>query len=320
MPQIRFISQVWISRIQAAVVGAILGSIISVIIKLWSQLQTIQWHFEWRLLFISIFLVIATVIEWAIVWSWMVQKMSDKPASLHQIINIYMYGNLSKYLPGSVWNYVARGYLGHKRGIGIRRVGFASIIEIIVSIATGLLLYAGSLMWPQTRQPFLSQRILFILFLFLILAISPPVVQHLDPIITKIRKPKVTKGSSIKLNWLHFAIYNLLSWQVWLVIGIAFFFLAMSIYPFSLHDMPEVIGGFSFSIVIGLIAIGIPQGLGVREGILTLSLQALVPLPVAISISLFSRFWLVLCELFATLLWWGFDRFSPEYYERIIDL
>jgi uncharacterized membrane protein YbhN (UPF0104 family) len=85
----------------------------------------------------------------------------------------------------------------------------------------------------------------------------------------------------------------------------------MSIYPLSLRQMPEVIGGFSFSIIVGLIAIGIPQGLGVREGVLTLSLQALVPLPVAVSISLFSRFWLVLCELLATLLWWGFDRLSP---------
>jgi len=311
MPQIKFISQAWINRIQAGIVGAILGSIISVIIKLWGPIQAIQWHFEGRYLGLSIFLVIATVIEWAVVWSWMVQKMSDEPTSLHQIINIYMYGNLSKYLPGSVWNYVARGYLGHKRGIGVRRVGFASLIEIVVSIATGLLLYAGSLIWPHIHQPFLSQWILFAIFLILMLAISPPAIRRLDPIINKIRKKAPNTSPPVQLNWKYFTIYNLLSWQVWLVIGIAFFLLAMSIYPLSLRQMPEVIGGFSFSIIVGLIAIGIPQGLGVREGVLTLSLQALVPLPVALSISLFSRFWLVLCELLATLLWWGFDRLSP---------
>jgi uncharacterized membrane protein YbhN (UPF0104 family) len=312
MPQIKILPRAWINRIQAAIVGAILGSIISVIIKLWSQIRVIQWHFDAGYLLISILISVFTIIEWAVVWSWMLQKMNRVPNSLHQIINIYIYGNISKYLPGSVWNYVARGYLGQKKGIGISKIGLASVIEIIVSINAGLFLYYVSLFWPHIHRSFLPMPYMLAGIVILLITISPPIIKLIDSIQWKIRRRIPEDKPSFEFNWIIYTVYILFSYQVWLFIGIAFFLLIMSIHPLTTQFLPEAIGVWSFSVIVGLIAIGIPQGLGVKEGILTLALQAVVPLPVALSISIFSRFWLITCELLATFLWWGFDRLLPR--------
>jgi uncharacterized membrane protein YbhN (UPF0104 family) len=58
---------------------------------------------------------------------------------------------------------------------------------------------------------------------------------------------------------------------------------------------------FAFSYTLGFLAIFVPGGLGVREGILILLLSHYFPLPVATLISLFSRLWMTAVEVFGLL-------------------
>ena len=68
-------------------------------------------------------------------------------------------------------------------------------------------------------------------------------------------------------------------------------------------------GAFSFSSIVGVLALFAPSGLGVREGILGI-LNASCPTSIALVVSVVSRLWLTLAELAAVgvvflLMKWG---------------
>jgi uncharacterized membrane protein YbhN (UPF0104 family) len=64
-------------------------------------------------------------------------------------------------------------------------------------------------------------------------------------------------------------------------------------------------GAFAFSLTIGFLAVFVPGGLGVREGILVLLLSLYFPLPVATLISIFSRLYISVVELGGFLVSWA---------------
>lgn len=296
--------RLWIGRLQAALVGLIAGSIVTLLIRLWGQIQQIQWRFNGWYLSLSIVLVVMGIVGWAIVWSWMLQQLGQQRLSLRETIRVYIYSNAAKYAPGAVWNYFARVYLGQKQGVKARRMWTANLIEVVVSLCTGLILYTGSLLWPHVHHPFLTKQQLVILTTILLAVTSPPVLHMLDLLIRKLQRQQNFQHQPVILSWGSFVGYVAFSCITWLLIGLAFYFLVQSIYPLPLSYLPEAIGVWSLSVIVGLAAIGIPQGLGVKEGILVVALNAIVSMPVAISISVISRFWLIACDLIAMLSWW----------------
>ena len=58
-------------------------------------------------------------------------------------------------------------------------------------------------------------------------------------------------------------------------------------------------GAFSLSSVIGILALFAPSGLGVREGILAIFLNQVMPTSVALVVSVASRLWITIAELVA---------------------
>jgi len=301
--QVKSRRRVWIGRLQAALVGLIIGSIIALLIRLWDQIQRIPWRFNGWYLSLSVVLLVMGIVGWAIVWSWMLQRLGKQRLPLRETASVYIYGNAAKYVPGAVWNYFARVYLGQRQGVEMRRMWIANLIEILVSLCTGLILYGGSLLWPHIHRPFLPKQLIVILITALLAVISPPVLHVLDSSVRKLYGQS-SQHEPVLLSWSNLVAYVVFSCITWLLIGLAFYFLVQSVYRLPLDYLPEAIGVWSLSVVAGLAAIGIPQGLGVKEGILVMAMNAVVPLPVALSISVLSRVWLIVCDLVATLSWW----------------
>jgi hypothetical protein len=77
----------------------------------------------------------------------------------------------------------------------------------------------------------------------------------------------------------------------------------LSVYPAQNFHAVELVGGWLFSFVAGLLAIGVPQGIGVRDGILVLFLSASMPLPAAIALATLSRLWLIIGDFVTPLVW-----------------
>jgi hypothetical protein len=85
----------------------------------------------------------------------------------------------------------------------------------------------------------------------------------------------------------------------WLLFGVALYVFIRSFYSLELSSILYLSGAFSLSSVIGILALFAPSGLGVREGILAIFLNQVMPTSVALVVSVASRLWITVAELAA---------------------
>jgi hypothetical protein len=85
----------------------------------------------------------------------------------------------------------------------------------------------------------------------------------------------------------------------WLLFGVALYVFIKSFYPLELSSILYLTGAFSFASMMGIVAVFAPSGLGVREGILALFLNQVMPTSVGLVVALASRVWLTIIELLA---------------------
>ncbi len=74
-----------------------------------------------------------------------------------------------------------------------------------------------------------------------------------------------------------------------------------------------VIGSFTLSQDLGVLAIFAPSGLGVREGSIALLLNQFLPLGEALLISFLARIWTVLSEIILFLIIYSYSRIINAY-------
>jgi hypothetical protein len=286
--------------LQAALAGAIVVAMAALIAQRWDEVRLQSWQVAPAPLALSVVLVVGAILLWAVVWGRIVRQLGAAETPTREIASVYLYGNLARYLPGAVWNFLARAYLGHRLGIGQRRIWTATVLDLTVAVATGLLLYAATVAGgaPAVVSPLLVAGCALALFALM----SPPTLRLVD------RATGGRAGVTKTFGWRAYGAYVLVSGVVWAGIGVAFFFFVAGLYPVEPTFVLPAIGLWSLSVVAGLIAVGIPQGLGVKEGLLAFGLSAAVPGPVALALALASRLWLVGCDVLAVGLWWCLDR------------
>ncbi len=294
--------QIWLNRLQAALTGLVAGSIIWTVSTLWQRISQIQWHLQWAPLAVAVVLLVASLIGWAFAWSWMLGNLEGQAIPLWASARFYIYANAAKYIPGSVWNFFARAYLGGRAGRRPRTIWTATLFEFAAGIFTGLLLYAVSLIWPHTHPALLSPVLAWGLPALLLILISPPVINRLANVLKK-------NGPAIRLKSSTFLIYLFLSIGTWVLIGSAFWLFLTSLDPaISTAFLPEAIGLWSIAVAAGMAAVGFPQGIGVKEAVLVFGLGFSMPLSQAVSVALLSRAWIIAGDLLALATWWIADR------------
>jgi hypothetical protein len=203
----------------------------------------------------------------------------------------------TKYIPGKIWTILGRaskvaGYT-HKP---ISELSFISLKEQLVYLLIGILISIV----PVYLLYGLSFFFLFVLLsgIGLGLIIFNKTIHNLMLwVLGKfMKKPPDLPLLSIK-NGLKLSIFNVLLWISW---TLAFYFFGCSIeQSFSLNHAFV----FPISVVYGVLAIFMPGGIGVRESIITAYLVLSgVEIEMATTISVLSRIWFMLGEVFIFLL------------------
>jgi hypothetical protein len=95
---------------------------------------------------------------------------------------------------------------------------------------------------------------------------------------------------------------RVLSWLflyacVWLVGGLVLFGLIETLYPLPLDRLPQVIGAWSLSGLVAVLAAVLPVGLGLRELALSLLLANIIPEGIAVVIAILARLLFTLYEV-----------------------
>lgn len=191
---------------------------------------------------------------------------------------VFFVGQLGKYIPGTVWAYLAQAKLGREHGIPASRTTAASVLFVVAHTATGAVV-AGLVL------PFASDEVstrfgwVAVLAPLLLISLHPrlvlPVLRLVHRVVGRGSPPEQVSGTAVlrALGWLT---------VTWAGYGLSMLLLLRPVAAPSTHELlsPVAMGGFALAWTVGFIAAGVlmvtPAGIGVREVALLMVLGPVV--------------------------------------------
>lgn len=238
----------------------------------------------------------------ALSWGYSLKVHGKKTEKKHALIS-HGLSVFAKYIPGKIWVILGRAsYIANKKNYQVSELSFISLKEQLIYILLGLIISIFPTLIYYNQDYWVWFVLLTICILTATLFISP-VHDLFEKILSllsgkNILLPKLSLKLSLKLG-LRILIY----WGFWIV---GFYLFILSITPeIKLHHAFV----FPLAVCYGVLAVILPGGIGVREGIITAYLTATgIETQLAITISIMSRLWFISGEIFIFLLGLIFKR------------
>jgi uncharacterized membrane protein YbhN (UPF0104 family) len=250
-------------------------------------------------LIISFLFLFGGFISQAFCWK-KILETSDYHISFGECLAGHGLTIFGKYIPGKIWAIIGRAaYVSEKDHLPLGTLSALSINEQFISIWVGLIfgivglfLLHGFRLWGWVS---------FLLWVGLTIVIfSKPLYKAVEYFIKFLLKKNIELPIITMRSLLSIIPWSIVFWASW---SIGFYFLAKSL---TTIDIPLSISlGFPLAGIIGAVAFFAPGGIGIREGVMIgyFSLAG-IAFAEATTISIVSRFWFLLGEIFIFSLGW----------------
>ena len=238
-------------------------------------------------------------------WRVWLASVADAPPvrTSHQVFYLTQSG---KYLPGSLWPFLAQALVARRFGVPRSAMLSASTLFLVTHLVTGAavgLVAVGPVMASGRSWLLWTAAGLGLLVL------CPPVLARLLGLVDRVRRRRgrpvpapswLTVGRTVGLMLLAWAAYGTSTWL-----------LVRELTPVGDTWAPSV-GAYAVAWVVGFVAVAAPAGIGAREAVLVLALAPLVGAPSAVSVALVSRAALTVTDLGLAAASSGVLRSSPR--------
>lgn len=273
-----------------------------------NSLNNFEFRFNYYYLSISFVILIIYILNQSFLWYY-ITIQNNCNIDLRTSIISRLYSEFGKYVPGKVFGYAMLFYAYSKANQSKILVAFCMFFELLASVLAASLIFLFSIFFTDVPV-FAKYRIvaLVLLVLFFIL-IHPKILNYFSAIFLKIarREPVQLNLSYIKLLKIVFLyVAN------FMVFGVAFVIFINSVFDVSFSNYLFITGTTAGAGLIGLFAIFVPAGLGVREGVMVFTLSLIIPPSFAGIIALTSRIWLTLGEVFLFGLIYGISKIKRQ--------
>ncbi|MDD4110578.1 MAG: lysylphosphatidylglycerol synthase domain-containing protein [Clostridia bacterium] len=257
----------------------------------WTKIVAYKWDFNFSLFIISIFIFTVSPILLGVFWHDILHKLGKVKFKLFYILYIQSIAWISRYIPGNISIAVIKTYFGKKNGIDTKTCIICTIYEMLLQIFSGLIASIPLIYYlaPESiKNSFSYKAGIIILIPIILLLLHPKIFHTASNLLLKIaKKQKIEKFKFLSFKEIFFFSLKYLSIQI--LNGFAFFIMINSITTINISHFTEIVSFLSFSGTIGMLAIFIPAGLGVREGILALLLTRFFPIEIGVFIAIASR-------------------------------
>lgn len=285
--------------ISYVLVLVILGFLFFNISRNWDTIISFPWHFRrLNLLLFSLFLMPMFVVN-ATSWHLLTKALGFNISYSKNLKN-WLYSNLSRLIPGAIWQYATRLYLTQTEGVSKSLVTAALGIEVVFNLTAGLLTIIISIIF--WGLPVVKDRTLLFLIIacFLILIIlllkNKYLLNKLISVINQFNKNQVQSIEiSLPLRWIPILLCSYL--LQFILGGSVLFFLSELVVELPFNIYPLFIGLFAAGWLMGYISIFSPGGLGVQELSLAGLLSIYIPFSIAVIIVIVYRFLILVMEV-----------------------
>lgn len=242
-----------------------------------SALATIGW---WRVV-VSCLLAMAGLLATAEVWRQCLAALGET-VSPHASRQIFFPAQAGKYLPGSVWPFLAQARFARRHGVRPGLALLAGSVFLVVHLVTSV---------PVSALLLVSQPTLVDKFGWMgIGALAGLVLLH--PRVLNAGVQKLAKRSEVApptLGWAQ--VGRPLGWMVpaWLCYGLAGFLLAAPLGVPGPLLLVLATGAFALGWLVGLLVVFAPAGVGAREAALILAFTPAIGVAGATTVALLLR-------------------------------
>ncbi|WP_433699968.1 lysylphosphatidylglycerol synthase domain-containing protein [Nocardiopsis sp. CA-288880] len=207
-------------------------------------------------------------------------------------------GQLGKYLPGSVWAFVAQVELARDRAVPRSRGAAATLLAVGVTVAVSLAVAAVALPLSSAEA---ARR------WWWALALAPLLLAALHPRVVGLgirlaarpfaRFREVAEAGPLGLGGRAMAAAAGWTLVAWVPLGAHVWLLTWAVGGDAVRSLGPAVGAYALAWTLGLLVVFAPAGLGVREAVLVVALAPVVDAGAALVVAVLSRLVMTAADL-----------------------
>ncbi|WNV87206.1 lysylphosphatidylglycerol synthase domain-containing protein [Umezawaea sp. Da 62-37] len=243
-------------------------------------------------LVLALLVVSAGVVITALSWREPLSAMSG-PITSGDAIRLFAAGQLGKYVPGVMWSVVLQAQLAARSGITSTQIVATFGVYALISIATG-----AGIGLPATAA-LADDRPVWVTGGMIGLAVVGLLVLPwvLRLVLHRASRLRLLRDRLAPVGIKPLRRSMLLCTVSWLVSGLHVWVLAIALGASPSAALLPCVAGFALATVAGTLVFVVPDGLGVREGVLVAVLSGCLPLPAAVVVATASRVLLICSDV-----------------------
>jgi glycosyltransferase 2 family protein len=273
----------------------VLGLVARTFVRNWAEFrnQEVQWSLHPLPLAGSVLLVWLMYALLITAWRGVLVGWGDRLGAW-QAARIWTVSSLGKYVPGKVWAVAGMAMLARQEGVNGWTATASAILLQALAVGTGACVAAISgTAALESAHPGATTALAICAGLAaagVALLMSPRVLTRALRFAISDAEPRAPRSAPVLFG----VVANLIAWIGY---GVSLWLLARAVLPQSALTVPIAIGAFTVSYLAGLLVLFAPGGLGVREGVFIVVLQAPLGLAGATALAVASRLLLTVTEL-----------------------
>lgn len=299
----------WVRLAGWVIALAIVGFAGRSLVRNWEALrsQPLDWQLQPGWIVLSALVVWAMYALLIVAWRRMLQGWGQTLGAW-TAARIWTVSSLGKYVPGKVWAVAGMAIMSKESGVTPWAATGSAVILQALAVGTGAAVAAstgaGAL---ESARPGIHAALVGLVIASaagIILLLWPPVLRRL------LKLAGSDAGTAPAAGGIVFGIgANVIAWIGY---GVALWLLARGLLPGAgLHLLPAI-AVFTASYLAGFLALLVPGGFGVREGLFILMLQGSIGIGAATALALASRLLLTITEFGAAVPFLVHPRGTPR--------
>jgi glycosyltransferase 2 family protein len=276
-------------RIVQFAAGALLvGLAARSVVNNWQELraQPIEWRFSPGWIAGSVVVVFASYAVLIEAWRRVVLSMGQRLAFL-PAARIWFLASLGKYVPGKVWAVAGAAVLAQRAGVDPAVAVAGAIVLQALALASGAVVVALT-----AREAFQAagQGIVPIAAALVALSLAGVVMLGSQAFLDRVNRLLPKSWPRFRAIPAQMLVTSFVANVVaWIGYGVALLLLNRGLLPGVALSLPQAVGVFTCSYLVGFIALFAPGGLGPRESVFLLMLAGDIGLKPAAALALASR-------------------------------
>ncbi|HKG17867.1 MAG TPA: lysylphosphatidylglycerol synthase domain-containing protein [Solirubrobacteraceae bacterium] len=264
----------------------------------WSRLPEIEWRFEpvWLVGCVLALLVFQAI--QAQMWVGILRALGGRLATARGWW-IWSATMLARYIPTNLAMVVGRTAMAERDGVAKRVTMASTVYQLGVAFAGATAVGAYFVIELPGLQGTPVRFAALALPVAALVALDPRIFHRLaDHALKRLGREPLP----VSLPRSAVLLYTAVAAVSFVIAGVAVWAFTEAIHPIAADDIPTVIGAYSVGFAISVLTIVLPGGLGAREGAMVAALSPVMPVTVALAVSIAIRLLQIGIELlFATI-------------------